>query len=812
MNVVLLIGSQQGRQVIRERELFAPGGRRSDGRRVQFHVLLTSYEIALAEVSLLHSLAWDVLCVDEGHRLRTKDSRLFQALSSARVRQRTLLTGTPLQNRLEELFNLLTYLDPVKFPDAEAYRARFAALDSETHLRELHALLAPHLLRRMKRDVLRDLPPKREVIVRVGLSPLQRELYKAVLTKNLPALRALTGKSAQGLNILMDLRQICCHPYLKGAEPEQVLSADEEHVRLTEASGKLVLLARLLPALHARGHRVLIYSQFTRVLDVLEDWLRPMRLQFERIDGGVSGMQRQARIDRFNAPGSPVFAFLLSTRAGGLGINLATADTVIIFDSDWNPHADAQAAARAHRMGQARDVLIYRLVTRASVEERLITMAKRKMILEHLVVQKMPNAAPGGSDDDSADISERRTGASLRQAQLDDILRYGATELFAEGEGADTGAAAALVWDDAAISQLLDRTAVPDGRDAEDDEPDDLLASFKVAHFELPAADGNGDAGAAADHAALSGDGEGAPAAGFWDALLAERFAEGLAAEADAMGKGKRARRPVSYAHAEPNASSSDDDSDDYRATDDDTSDDEASGKRPREAHACRSLIDPSGTVHGFSLRERAAFLKAVLRYGLGDMSLRMHEAAVRGKSADDVREYAALFLAHLAEPVSEGETFSDGVPKDGMRTSEVLQRIATMHLISRKLASSHATQQAMFGALPGAPRPPTITSTWGPSEDYRLLSGVMTHGFGRWRELALDETFHLQPALRAELHQVPVGHEREAGALSAPSAPAADAPKEAAPDEDAAAAVSTEKASLVQGLLPAELSAQTGA
>ncbi len=258
LNVVMMIGSQSGRQVIREHELYASGGGggggdggkrgRQGGRRVQFHVMLTSYEIALAEAPLLHALEWDVLCVDEGHRLRSKESRLYQALTATRCRQRTLLTGTPLQNRVEELFALLSYLDPAKFPDADAFQARFAALDSEAHLRELHGLLAPHLLRRMKKDVLRNLPPKREVIVRVGLSPLQRELYKAVLTKNLPALRALSGRGAPPprlMNIMMvrrlaaargslgarapdvpapaplqDLRQICCHPYLKGAEPE----------------------------------------------------------------------------------------------------------------------------------------------------------------------------------------------------------------------------------------------------------------------------------------------------------------------------------------------------------------------------------------------------------------------------------------------------------------------------------------------------------------------------------------------------------------------------------------------------------------
>lgn len=140
---------------------------------------------------------------------------------------------------------------------------------------------------------------------------------------------------------------------------------------LTEASGKLILLYKMLTKLKAQGHRVLIFSQMTRVLDLLEDFFEGHMWRYERLDGTITGSVRQAAIDRFNTPGSDIFAFLLSTRAGGLGINLATADTVVIFDSDWNPHNDIQAFSRAHRIGQQNKVMIYRFVTKATVEERI---------------------------------------------------------------------------------------------------------------------------------------------------------------------------------------------------------------------------------------------------------------------------------------------------------------------------------------------------------------------------------------------------------------------------------------------------------
>ncbi|CAG2061894.1 unnamed protein product, partial [Timema podura] len=260
-----------------------------------------------------------------------KKWEFFRLLASYNIAYKLLLTGTPLQNNLEELFHLLNFLCKEKFNDLSAFQNEFADISKEDQVKKLHEMLGPHMLRRLKADVLK-----------VSL-----------------------------LNIMMDLKKCCNHPYLFPAAAQEApttVSGAYESQALTKASGK-----------------VLIFSQMTKMLDILEDYLDGEGYKYERIDGSITGSLRQEAIDRFNAPGAQQFVFLLSTRAGGLGINLATADTVIIYDSDWNPHNDIQAFSRAHRIGQANKVMIYRFVTRNSVEERVTQVAKRKMMLTHLV-------------------------------------------------------------------------------------------------------------------------------------------------------------------------------------------------------------------------------------------------------------------------------------------------------------------------------------------------------------------------------------------------------------------------------------------
>merc|ERR1719220_786002 len=235
---------------------------------------------------------------------------------------------------------------------------------------------------------------------------------------------------------------------------------------MTKACGKLVLLSKMLKKLKAEGHRVLIFSQMTKLLDLLEDFLEGEHYKYERIDGGITGSLRQDAIDRFNAPNAEQFVFLLSTRAGGLGINLATADTVIIYDSDWNPHNDIQAFSRAHRIGQQNKVMIYRFVTRNTVEERVTQVAKKKMMLTHLVVQP----GMGGK-------------ANLSKQEIDDILKFGTEELFKEEEGVNEDGESPndIVYDDKAVAALLDRTQ--EGVEEKEDWSNEYLNSFKVATY-----------------------------------------------------------------------------------------------------------------------------------------------------------------------------------------------------------------------------------------------------------------------------------------------------------------------------------------
>jgi chromodomain-helicase-DNA-binding protein 4 len=369
--VVTYVGDKDSRVVTREHELsFEEGAVRGGNKAckmrsasVKFHVLLTSYELVSIDAALLSSIEWAVLVVDEAHRLKNNQSKFFRILNSYNIRYKLLLTGTPLQNNLEELFHLLNFLCPDKFNELGCFQNEFADLTKEEQVKRLHDMLGPHMLRRLKADVLKNMPTKSEFIVRVELSPMQKKYYKYILTRNFEALNTRSGgQQVSLLNIMMDLKKCCNHPYLFPVASQEAPSLPNgmyEINALTKASGKLVLLSKMLRLLKEQGHRVLIFSQMTKMLDILEDFLEGEQYKYERIDGGITGTLRQDAIDRFNAPGAQQFVFLLSTRAGGLGINLATADTVVIYDSDWNPHNDIQAFSRAHRIGQANKVMIF---------------------------------------------------------------------------------------------------------------------------------------------------------------------------------------------------------------------------------------------------------------------------------------------------------------------------------------------------------------------------------------------------------------------------------------------------------------------
>uniref|UniRef100_A0A673I9Y0 Chromodomain-helicase-DNA-binding protein 1-like n=1 Tax=Sinocyclocheilus rhinocerous TaxID=307959 RepID=A0A673I9Y0_9TELE len=381
--------------------------------------------------SFLGNVSWAFIGVDEAHRLKNDDSLLYKTMIEFKSNHRLLITGTPLQNSLKELWSLLHFIMPIKFHSWELFEEEHGK-GRDSGYTSLHKELEPFLLRRVKKDVEKSLPAKVEQILRVEMSAVQKQYYKWILTRNYKALSKGTKGSKSGfLNVMMELKKCCNHCYLIKSPEDEFYNRQEGLQHLIRSSGKLILLDKLLVRLKERGHRVLIFSQMVRMLDILAEYLKYRQFLFQRLDGSIKGEMRKQALDHFNAEGSEDFCFLLSTRAGGLGINLASADTVVIFDSDWNPQNDLQAQARAHRIGQKKQVNIYRLVTKGSVEEEIIERAKKKMVLDHLVIQRM----------DTTGKTVLHTGAApssstpFNKEELSSILKFGAEELFKEPEG-----------------------------------------------------------------------------------------------------------------------------------------------------------------------------------------------------------------------------------------------------------------------------------------------------------------------------------------------------------------------------------------
>ncbi|TFY77398.1 hypothetical protein EWM64_g6613 [Hericium alpestre] len=507
----------------------------STHQKSMFPVVVTTYEIIIKDRQPLSKIKWGYIVVDEGHRLKNMDCKLMQEIKKYTSAGRMVLTGTPLHNNLAELWSLLNFILPDIFDDVDVFQKWFnlpelstqLSTDRSSHiLQTLHSILKPFLLRRVKADVERSLPPKKEYILYAPLSERQREIYDAIVRHDIR--RLLVGarpdledehelreddvaedekpdrklrkqerrnydvgesdddddayfealergrvqdirqqepeKSVEQLgkeyayktmlkkvnnlhleNVVMQLRKVCSHPFLFDWPLDSRTGQYVVDEQLEDVSGKMMVLERLLEELFKRGHKVLVFSQFTTMLDVIQDWATEFkRWPLCRIDGSSKPMERRREMVRFqtDSPDAPRL-FLLSTRAGGLGINLTAADTVVFYDSDWNPQMDLQAADRAHRIGQTKPVLIFRLISKHTIEQKILERATQKRQLEAMIIAKGKFKMPA-------------------QAGKQETMTEMATSLLTlEGEKIEvvqsTAAGKASVISDAELDSLLDR-------------------------------------------------------------------------------------------------------------------------------------------------------------------------------------------------------------------------------------------------------------------------------------------------------------------------------------------------------------------
>ena len=458
-------------------------------RAAQTPILITSYEIAMNDQSHLRRYSWKLMVVDEGHRLKNTQSKLLTTLKSFPTENRLLLTGTPLQNNLRELWSLLNFLLPTVF-DSLAKFERWFDFDSvlaseggqakllerersERLISKLHDVLHPFVLRRLKVDVL-QLPPKREYVLYCPMVRVQGQWYREIVEGKLRALTS--GRGGLNMrNVMMQLQKVCDCPYLVKAaawmEPDDALAAEEEdeeqaaepeavedenatlvskvknrkrkaasqldskrpakakaaqwsnaaiHADLLQSCGKLQVVDKTIRYVLAHKQKVLIFSGFTRMLDLLATLVDCGQYgsSYIRIDGSTPALQRGEQVKAFNADTSdaPCIA-LLSTRAAGLGINLASASTVVLYDTDWNPQMDAQAMDRAHRLGSQHDVAVLRLLTPASVEMSKYGRAQRKTVLTNIVMPK--NKFKGEEEPSAPEVDGAGGGKGEREFVLE---------------------------------------------------------------------------------------------------------------------------------------------------------------------------------------------------------------------------------------------------------------------------------------------------------------------------------------------------------------------------------------------------------
>uniref|UniRef100_A0A2C9JCR5 Uncharacterized protein n=2 Tax=Biomphalaria glabrata TaxID=6526 RepID=A0A2C9JCR5_BIOGL len=738
MNVIIYIGDVVSRGVIRDQEWRHPGN-----KRLKFNALITTYEILLKDKSFLAAESWAFLGVDEAHRLKNDDSLLYRSLENFDTNHRILITGTPLQNSLKELWSLLHFIMPNVFDSWPDFEEKHSKEEGKGFL-SLHKQLEPYLLRRVKKDVEKSLPSKTERILRVELSSLQKTYYRAILKREFRTLiKGLRGNVSSFANIMMELKKCANHAHLVVPLEVEPQLKDKLQV-LLKGSGKLLLLDKLLVRLKETGHRVLIFSQMVRMLDIVAEYLQCRHFQYQRLDGTIRGDLRKQALDHFNAEGSQDFCFLLSTRAGGLGINLATADTVIIFDSDWNPQNDLQAQARAHRIGQTKQVSVYRLVTSSTVEEKIVESAKKKMVLDHLVIQRMDTTGRTVLDRGSAPSS----AVPFSKEELCAILKFGAEELFKEKEHDDEEE------QQVDIDDILNR--------AEEHETevstvgDELLSQFKVASF------GNLEEETETSRASFTEEGKD------WDEIIPEDVRQKLEEEERnqkmlGLELGPRNRKTIKQLQVDYDSDK--DNKKKRRKKGQSESEGSEDEEEEEEDDQPRKRGRPRGAakdgVKGFSNAEIRRFVKSVKKFPapLKRLDAIAEDAELQEKSEADLRRLAEYLKRACEDALREHNQKLQEAPgtEAGKKSHKGPSfKIASVTINAQALLKAEEDLKPLAEAMPEdkEQRKKWRLSQpvkkvhwdcfWNIDDDSALLKGIYEYGIGSWEAIKMDESLGL--------------------------------------------------------------------